>query len=177
MNNNGLEWGTLTELLVAICSIIAIIISSFVSWRLFKSEPAQTYVQERYEKIIFPVFQLMEKHMFEREITDEIVSVIKICQTIVNDNQMIAGGKLIELFWCPLTNKSFQAISYEIDRQYDKACKQLGIPTRTILFKAMIYKWRCRKINILFAIKYIVLPSFLFLMLFIALVILSRLYQ
>lgn len=157
MSDISFDFGTVSELMVAIAAIVSVAITSVVSWRIFKKEPAKTYVQDRYERIIYPVFILLEKHMFNKDITPEISDTVQICKQIIDDNRMIAGGDLLNIFSYPLTVDNFYRISCTIDKQYNKACKQLGIPTRSLLYKARSYKWKYKKLNMLCIITYFVI--------------------
>lgn len=147
-----MKFGTLTELFVAVTTLLSIIIGAIVSWKIFKREPSRTYTKERYEKVIYPLFKALEDYLFAKKITPKIESIILICQMIVQENQMIAGGKLIDIFSHQITVENFYAISLEVDKQYDKACKQLGIPVRSYFYKLSQYGWKCRKLNVLFVL-------------------------
>lgn len=156
-NEFTIQFGTLTELLVAIAALISIVIGSIVSWKIFKKEFSRTYLQERYEKVIYPIFITLEKHMFKKELTPEIKNAVTVCKEIIHANHMIAGGELVDLFSRRLTVENFQDISREVDKQYDKTCKQLGIPVRRLIYKIMHYEWRSTRLKVLFFLKYVLL--------------------
>ena len=55
---NILSWLTL------IISALSTLCTLILSWVLFKKEQNKTYLKERYELVIFPIFNLLEKHLF-----------------------------------------------------------------------------------------------------------------
>ena len=170
--SHEMQPGTLTELFVAITTLMSVIIGAIVSWRIFKREPSRTYDKERYEKVIYPLFKALEDYLFAKKITPKIESIILICQMIVQENQMIAGGKLIDIFSHQITVENFYAISLEVDKQYDKACKQLGIPVRSLSYKINKYGWKCKRYNLFFVLRYMVLyPCIGFIIIFLFLII------
>lgn len=155
----ALELGSVAEFISVFISILIFAVSSLISWQMFKKEPAKTYIQVRFEKVIYPIYKEMEQHLFQKSATDDINSSYQKCQLIVKENHMISGGKLVYLFSLPLNDNHLKTISREIDKEYDNACKQLGIPVRRVLHKYTIYRSRNQKYVWLMFLKYGVLPS------------------
>lgn len=65
--SHEMQPGTLTELFVAITTLISVIIGAIVSWRIFMREPSRTYDKERYEKVIYPLFKALEDYLFAKK--------------------------------------------------------------------------------------------------------------
>ena len=80
--DNFFKWATL------IVSILSIISTIILSWTLFKKENNKTYLKERYEKVIFPIFNILEYHLYRKEISSEIKIAVEKCQTIIEDNKL-----------------------------------------------------------------------------------------
>lgn len=55
--NDILSWLTL------IISAVSTLCTLVLSWILFKKEQNKTYLKERYELVIFPIFNLLEEHL------------------------------------------------------------------------------------------------------------------
>ena len=69
--NDILSWLTL------IISAVSTLCTLVLSWILFKKEQNKTYLKERYELVIFPIFNLLEEHLYKKEITFEIKQALK----------------------------------------------------------------------------------------------------
>lgn len=156
--DNFFNW---TTLIVSILSTISTIV---LSWTLFKKENNKTYLKERYEKIIFPIFNILEYHLYKKEISSEIKIAVEKCQTIIEENKLIAGGKLTFLFSRPLNPENFRQISKLVDKEYDKCCSSLGIPLRPLDKKAYTYSTRNIRVLVLLIMKYF-LPLIVFFLL------------
>ena len=140
--NDILSWLTL------IISAVSTLCTLVLSWILFKKEQNKTYLKERYELVIFPIFNLLEEHLYKKEITFEIKQAVEKCEDI------IAGGKLSYVFSLPLDKINFQSISKLVDKEYDDCCSALGIPLRPLDKKMYTYKTRNIKVLILGITKY-----------------------
>ena len=131
--NDILSWLTL------IISAVSTLCTLVLSWILFKKEQNKTYLKERYELVIFPIFNLLEEHLYKKEITFEIKQAVEKCEDIIADNKLIAGGKLSYVFSLPLDKINFQSISKLVDKEYDDCCSALilGITKYSMPFIAI----------------------------------------
>lgn len=154
---------TLFNWLSFIVSLTTTISTVILSWILFKKEHNKTYLKERYEKLIFPIFNILEDHLYKKEITPEIKKAVEECKNIINKNKLIAGGKLTFVFFLPLNSASFWDISKLIDKEYDECCSALGIPLRPLDKKIYTFHTRNIRILVLWVIKYFI-PLFLFIL-------------
>ena len=112
-----------------------IAITVFIAFYLFKKEPSKTYIRERYEKVISPLYFTFEPFLYSKTLTKELFVAYNKCEKIIEANRNIVGGKLLFLFDRPLDIYTLVRISREIDKDYDKSCKSLGIPKRTLQYK------------------------------------------
>lgn len=162
-----LSWTTL------IVSAFSTLCTLILSWILFKKEQNKTYLKERYELVIFPIFNQLEEHLYKKEITQEIKQAVENCEKIIADNKLIVGGKLSFVFSLPLNAINFRRISTLIDKEYDECCSALGIPLRPLDKKMYTYQTRNIRVFILGFAKF----SLPFIIVFLLVVILISLSQ
>lgn len=164
---------TLFRILTILISISSIITTIIIAIYVFKKEPSKTYIKERYEKVIFPIYTAFEPFLYSKEITDSLKTAYEQCQTVLNDNRMIAGGNLLFLFDKPLNKYNVYRISKEIDKEYDKSCKNLGIQKRSLNYKMYLIKDVPKR----YLLKYTIrghLPLIIFVFLFVLIIFLMR---
>lgn len=69
--NDILSWLTL------IISAVSTLCTLVLSWILFKKEQNKTYLKERYELVIFPIFNLLEEHLYKRKLLLKLSKPLK----------------------------------------------------------------------------------------------------
>ena len=78
--------------------ILAMIISpifiAITTQYLIERHPG-SYERERYEKVVFPIFDKLETILYKKNLSDEDLILVKECRKIVDKNRMIAGGRLL----------------------------------------------------------------------------------
>ena len=95
------------------------------------------------------------------------------CQKIVRDNKILAGGKIDYIFSAKLSPSSFKKASKQIDYEYDKCCKQLGIPVRTLYQKYCLLNHPPKRILLFLKLRLMIPASAILLLIYIALFVLS----
>lgn len=113
---------------------IAALISLLVTIYIFRITPKYQLVRERYDKLIYPVFNKIEPFLFKQVPTVELESVI----TIIEENMNLAGGRLDEILYYLKTDanqENFNALCRYISNEYDKACSRLGLKQRSITYR------------------------------------------
>lgn len=117
--------------------ILAIVISPLLTvlvTRIFSKKTPGSYEQERYEKIVFPVFDKLEPILYKKELSEEDFAKIEECRKIVSANRMIAGGRLLHCF--ALNERmNFKSMSRKIDLEYDLCTRKLGLPHRPLDYR------------------------------------------
>lgn len=164
---------TLYRILTILISLSSVITTIIIAIYVFKKEPSKTYIKERYEKVIFPIYIAFEPFLYSRNITEPIKKAYEQCQAIINNNKMIAGGNLLFLFDIPLDKYTVYRISREIDKEYDKSCKKLGIQKRSLNYRMYLIK----NVPIKYLLKYTLrgyLPVLIFLIIIFLAVFLIR---
>lgn len=111
---------------------------------LHKINRKDTYLKERYERVIFPMFITLEPFFYAKTITPEIVEKVKSVCEIANKNRMYIGGFLLEqVDHCNKQLKHPDGLSKEqyiylcsrVSIEYDRCCEKLGIKKRNIFYK------------------------------------------
>lgn len=131
---------TLYQILPIIATFANTIVTIILAVYIFRREPTKTYLQERYEKVIFPLYSTFEPFLYTKEVSEELIIAYNECKQIINENRHLVGGELQCLFSKKLTSYTSYCISREIDKEYDKSCKELGITKRTLEYRIGIYK-------------------------------------
>lgn len=131
----------LTDLLVA---LLTGVITGYFSYKLLIHKERNTYTKDKYENVIFPIFQLIEPYLYSKEITPEIISIVSEICICVTKNRMYINGFLLEnIDFCKkeldsdksISQKTFIELCSIISIEYDKSCKKLGISKRSLAYK------------------------------------------
>lgn len=127
-----------------IATIIGSLIAATVSYNLFKRTKKDTYIKERYEQVIFPIFVLIEPYLYSKTIDEKVISVVSEICDIVFLKRMYIGGYLLEqIDLCKkeinspsgLSKTQFTYLCSRISIEYDKCCKELGVKKRSFAYK------------------------------------------
>ncbi len=124
-------------------NFIGILCTVIVSIYIFKKDTSTPFIRERYEKLIFPLFNSLEPVLYQ-EVKPEY---IKNSLQIIKDNKYLADGKLLELFYYCSQNqnpsqKNFNQLCSYVDKLYDKTCHRLGLKTRSISYRIMRHQYK-----------------------------------
>lgn len=115
-------------------SFIGVLFTIIVSLYIFKHENFNSFTRERHDKIIFPLFNLLEPFLYHDVPNDTLKSALQ----VIEDNKNLADGKLLEVsYFCtinPSQNNINELFSY-VDKAYDKSCRKLGLKTRTFSYR------------------------------------------
>lgn len=138
-------------------TVLLTFVSIVLTWFSFKRANTNIYQKERYEKVIFPVFNILEPYLYQKEVTknEPAMFAIKLSKEIINTNKMIAGGKLKYIFSQSVNDDNFFTMSEFINKEYDRCCIDLGLALRPIEYKATCFRNRNIRILILLCIKYL----------------------
>lgn len=138
------------NILLSTCIAALGILISFLSSRYSRN---LSVCKEYLEKVVSPIFEICEKFLYQNfaKIRKEDAEHIF---KIIDENQLTSGGKFREWRFRLdsdikekgyISSKTQKRFLQFIDSEYDKVCKQVGIPVRP---------WRYRKRYILpFSIK------------------------
>ncbi len=115
-------------------NFIGIIVTVIASLYIFKGETSVSFTRERHDKLIFPIFNLLEPILY----TNFQIDVLEEALKIIEDNKNLADGRLLEIHYFCTENPSienFKSLCAYIDAAYDKSCRKLGLKTRRIAYR------------------------------------------
>ncbi len=147
----------------ALVDFLAALLGIVVTIWIARQEAANRAIRERYENLIFPLFNVLEPVLFLDEPTPDIhVEMMRIFIT----NKRWADGKLLECFYYFEKNptpKTFRKLCVLVDARYDSCCRRLGIRPRTFRYRQAKKQFRGIGWQILFwariIIRYLVIFS------------------
>lgn len=125
LTNNLLNADWLNFLALIITVIVSLIISS--GERLFGIS------RDRHEKLIAPLFILLEPNLYKKYDKNLVCQALK----IIDENIILADGRLLDVRDSCKRNpeKGFLELCRYIDKAYDKSCRKLKLKTRSILYR------------------------------------------
>ena len=115
-------------------NFLAIITAAIISLIIFRKDTSITFSKERHDKLIFPLFDILEPILYQKLDTDVLDKALD----IISQNKNLADGKLIELHYLCSTEPSqenFNLLCSYIDRTYDRSCRKLMLKRRSILYR------------------------------------------
>lgn len=113
---------------------IAALFSLLVTIYIFRITPKYQLVRERYDKLIYPVFDKIEPYLFKKIPIGELNSIL----SIIDEHMDLSGGKLKEIvFYCKKDpgQENFNSLCRCINNEYDRACSRLGLKKRNIIYR------------------------------------------
>ena len=150
-------------------AVIGACISAFVSGTvsnyLFIQGHNSAIARERLEKVYFPIFKELRDYFFNYSPDDTffLIAVTNV-QKIIEDNELIAGNKLYDLFEmfskCQ-DNASFEALCNYILNEYNRLLRASGLPPMSPFYR-INHKMYDRLGVAIFFIKYIFTSVFMF---------------
>lgn len=135
---------------------IGVLITAILSIYLFKAETSTSFIRERYDKLIFPLFDLIEPFLFHK--CPEDIMEKALC--IIEENKSLADGTLLEVFYyCKQkpSPKNFRNLCIYIDRTYDKFCRCLGLRKRPMSYRISRGQYRGKGYIFFYALLYTLL--------------------
>ena len=123
---------------------------------IFKMSSKSTITKERYEKLIFPMFDIIEPILFKEK--DFIV--FQRLFDVYENNKYLAGGKLTYVMYlCSIdfSDKNFSSLCQIINSEFDDCCRILGLKTRTIFYRLDHSQYKTKLMLILYMITNLLL--------------------
>ena len=136
-------------------NFIGIIATVIASLYIFKSETSVSFAKERHDKLIFPLFNLLEPVLY----ADPDTEILKQALKIIDDNKNLADGKLLEIYYYCSKNPStdnFITLCTYINSSYDKSCRKLGLKTRSLMYRFSRNQFKNKFSVILFVSAYVI---------------------
>ena len=138
-------------------NFVGILATILASLYIFKADLPFDYVKERHEKLIFPLFNLLEPSLYQK--ID--AGLLKKACDLIEQNKSFADGKLLSLhYYCTLhpSQKTFMDLCSYIDHAYDSSCRRLKLKRRSVEYRINRNQYKSK----LYFISYLVLHSLIF---------------
>lgn len=132
------------------------LLTFFSSIYFFKMTTKHKITKERYEKLIFPMFNALEPVLF-KEKNAEIFQTLLI---LYNQNKHLAGGRITYIMYhCNnnFSNDNFISLCKVISSELDDCCNILGIKKRTIFYRLDRSQYKGKTMLVLYVISNILL--------------------
>ena len=161
-------------------NFVGIIITCLLSIYILKSETSISLIKERHDKLIFPLFNLLEPVLYQEPDIKKLNTALK----FVDKNKNLADGTLIELcYFCSKepSKYNFKLLCSYIDFLYDKSCRKLGLKTRSFLYRYSKNQFRSKISIIMYIIKFSLFAFIacfsIFLILFLLFIVILAIYE
>ena len=114
-------------------NFLALIITVIVSLIISSGERLFGYSRERHEKLIVPLFILLEPVLYKKY--DK--AFVEQAMNIIDENICFADGALLNIRTeCRKhPEENFNELCHYIDKAYDRSCRKLKLKTRTLLYR------------------------------------------
>lgn len=116
-------------------NFIGALITAAIALYIFKADVPFSYLQERHEKLIFPLFDLLEPILYKK--VNDASIWIKFFN-LVEENKSMADGKLLQIYYCCKqnpSNENFIDLCSYADHAYDESCRSLKLKRRSIEYR------------------------------------------
>jgi len=134
------------------------LITAVVSIYIFKADTPFSYLQERHEKLIFPLFDLLEPTLYQK-VND--ASIWNKIFDLIEQNKSMADGKLLHIYYYCKHNPSdenFMSLCSYADHAYDKSCRSLKLKRRSIEYRINRNQYKSKG----YFIFYLIISTFVF---------------
>lgn len=132
-------------------NFVGILCTAILTFYIFRKETSITFVRERYEKLIFPLFNLLEPVLYQKVQPEYFEKALQIIEL----NKSFADGKLLELYYyCSqnLTQQNFNQLCTYVDKLYDKSCRRLGLKIRSFSYRIARHQYKHRSYFLFYAL-------------------------
>lgn len=113
---------------------IAVSLSVIASLYIFWRTPKYSNIKERYEKVVFPLFSLMEPYLFKDCSTAPINEAVE----LIKSNAVYAGSRLNEWAYYlsnPTNQYNYNLFCKQIYREYDSCSFILGLKMHSLSYR------------------------------------------
>lgn len=122
-------------------NFIGILLTVIASIYIFKKETSISFIRECHDKLIFPLFNMLEPVLYQEVQPEYLDNALH----IIESNKNLADGKLLELFYNCSQNPSqqnFNQLCSYADKLYDKSCRKLGLRIRGISYRVTRHQYK-----------------------------------
>lgn len=150
-------------------NFIGLLATVIVSIYIFKSEIPFSYIKERHEKLIFPIFNLLEPVLYQQA-NDDIWNRVF---SIIEENKSFVDGRLLRIYYyCKIkpSNENFISLCSYVDRAYDKSCRAQKLKRRSIEYRIFRKQYKSKAYLIFYLLSIFFVGTVLMLITFSAFV-------
>lgn len=142
-------------------NFLGILVTVIASIYIFRSENSLSLNKERHDKLIFPLFDILEPILF-KEVDAEILGK---ALGIIESNKNLMEGKLFSIYYFCKENpcqENFISLCSYVNSRYDKSCRMLKLKPRTIEYRIIREQYK-NKFNLLVYMSvYVLIAAFTF---------------
>ena len=120
---------------------LGMLIAALVTIYTFKADIPFSYLQERHEKLIFPLFNCLEPVLYQPQSSYHLHQAI----LIIEKNKSFADGKLLNVYHNCLVDSSssnFLNLCSYVDHAYDDSCRKLKLKRRSVIYRLNMKQYR-----------------------------------
>lgn len=146
---------------------IAVSLSVIASLYIFWRTPKYANIKERYEKLIFPLFCLIEPYLFK----DYSKSPVDKAIGLISDNAVYAGSRINEYAYYFQQNKNqynFNLLCRRIYHEYNVCSFILGLKVHSLSYRLNRKQYQSKLLFIIYIVGYacLLLIAFVFFLAF-----------
>ena len=123
---------------------VGILITALVTIYIFKADIPFSYLQERHEKLIFPLFDCLEPVLYQPQDSAHLHQAL----SIIEKNKSFADGKLLNIYhncFIDSSQNNFLELCAYADQAYDYSCRKLKLKRRSIEYRVNRKQYRNKK--------------------------------
>ena len=132
---------------------IGVLITACITIYTFKAGIPFSYLQERHEKLIFPLFDCLEPALYQAQGISHMDAAI----SIIENNKSMADGKLLGIYHDCVVHPSMSSYldlcSYA-DQAYDLSCRKLKLKRRSIEYRLERKQYRNSRRLVLYILQW-----------------------
>lgn len=138
-------------------SFLGMLITAFITLYIYKAGTPHSYLQERHEKLIFPLYNCLEPILYQ----DQNDTVLNEALLIIENNKAFIDGNLLNVYYeyksFPSQNSFLDLCAY-VDRAYDYSCRKLKLKCRPMEYRIKRKQYRDKRKLCLYILRWS-LPS------------------
>lgn len=124
-------------------NFLGLLITVIFSVYIFYSSSKKSLERERYDNLIFPLFNLLEPYLFQPMDVDIFHQALD----IIEKNKSIAGGKFLYVLYHSRRDPSqehFRLLCSIVNSEFDRACHIIGIKKRAFFYRIDRHQYKTR---------------------------------
>ncbi len=124
-------------------NFLGLLITVIFSVYTFYSSSKKSLERERYDNLIFPLFNLLEPCLFQAMDVD----VFRQALDIIESNKSLAGGKFLYILYHSkreLSQAHFRLLCSVVNPEFDRTCRIIGIKKRSFFYRIDRHQYKTK---------------------------------